>query len=64
MTVFTVMFGVVATVTESVCLYVTTTGLLIFLGIGRREMPWKDYPELYTAKNGKSGNLQMCEVHF
>ena len=55
MTVFTGMFEAVATVTESVCLCVTTAGLLIFLGTGRREMPWKDEPVLYTAK--KNGNF-------
>ena len=30
-------------------------GGLIFLGIGIREMPWKDQPELYTATNSNSG---------
>lgn len=35
----------------SVCLFVTTTGLLIFLGIGGRMVHCKDHHGLYTQKN-------------
>lgn len=50
MTVYTGMCVVVTTVMEIVCLCEATTGLLIFLGIGRTVMHWKNPPELYTGK--------------
>ncbi len=68
-TVCTGMFVVVTTVMESVCLCMTTAGLLVFLGIGTGVMHWKDPPELYTAKNGNCGkrfslHLNPAQVHF
>lgn len=47
------------------CLCVTTTVLLIFLGIDRRVMHLKDHRELYTAKNGNCAkSLFLTPVLF
>ena len=45
------LWGLPEGLRERVCLCAISTRLLIFLEIGRRVMPWIDYPELYTSKN-------------